>query len=97
MVKDKVVIPKKKNGHILNGHTKTVIPKMACNLYIEQIERAGGNLLGNCSCGQPVGSHLHEIPPPATQGNYPVPVNSIVLPRRIFSIPVFYLRLMNFV
>jgi hypothetical protein len=33
---------------------------MACNLYIKQIERAGGNLLGNCSCGQP---HLHEIPP----------------------------------
>ena len=33
---------------------------MACNLYIEQIERASGYLLGNCSCGQPVGSHLHE-------------------------------------
>ena len=38
---------------------------MVCNLYIEQIERAGGNLLGTCSCGQPVGNHIHEPKAPA--------------------------------
>ena len=59
------------------------ILKMACNLYIEQIERAGGNLLGNCSCGQPVGSHLHEIPPAPTPG---YPVNFIEL----FSLNILY-------
>ena len=42
--------------------------KMACNFYIEQIERAGGNISGNCSCGQPVGSHLHETPAPTQPG-----------------------------
>eukprot|EP01036_Dinobryon_divergens_P028045 gene28045-36930_t len=34
----------------------------ACNLYIEQLEKVGVNLLGNCVCGQPVGQHLHEPP-----------------------------------
>ena len=46
------------------------ILRMACNLYIEQIERAGGNLLGNCSCGHPVGSHHHEIPTPGHPVNF---------------------------
>ena len=54
------VIPRRQYVHIL---------KIACNLYIEQIERAGGNLLGKCSCGQPVGSHLHEIPPAPAPGH----------------------------
>jgi hypothetical protein len=72
---------------------------MACNLYIEQIERAGGNLLGNCSCGQPVGFHLHEIPPPTARGNYFHPVNLIVLfpPHILHTVHVFYLRLMNLI
>ena len=42
------------------GDKENYIKKMVCNLYIEQIERAGGNLLGTCSCGCLVGDHLHE-------------------------------------
>ena len=32
----------------------------ACNLYIEQLDKAGVSVLGICVCRQPVGKHLHE-------------------------------------
>ena len=55
---------------------------MICNATKQELMTAGLSILANCTvdgCGFPVARHRDD-PPPATQpGNYPVPVNSIVL------------------
>ena len=59
--------------------------KSACNLYIEELDAVGVNLLSNCVCGQPIGKHLRDPRPSRREGTYNV-LRSLQIFIKLYSV-----------